>query len=80
MTTKVTLDVELIDGEMFLMIRGSNKQQSNEARVPLSAAFARYLSSRLLGAAAVVDPAGHQAVLDGITALVAFGDETPTTH
>lgn len=79
MTTQVSMEIEVVDGVMHLVITGTNATEHNEAKVPLTAEFARYLSSRLLGAAAVVDPAGHQAILEGIAALVECANANPST-
>lgn len=78
--TQVSMEVELVNRVMYLVITGTDATDHQEARVPLTAAFARYLSSRLLGAAAVVDPAGHRAILDGIADALTFGDAGETKH
>lgn len=62
------LDVELVNGAVFVALKiDVAGAEASTVRIGVSPALARYLASRLLGAAAVADPDGHQKILDQIS-------------
>lgn len=69
-TLRLDVGVELADSIIYLVVRGSLAGEDALMPVPVTPKAARALASRLLGAAAAADPAGHQAILDGIAQAV----------